>query len=168
MCDQVSDAILDAHLKQDPDAKVKKYEKKFTSIRRKKIMSWRKDKTLWHPFCHSKTNVIPIPCHFQWPDILLSKNKCYSNACIPGCLRDRDKDWYDHGVRGDHKQGSCWLSKGNYTLHQFQILSKVSGPNKFKPVLTLRLWGTPWSTSDTTTPAKVSRRSLPAVCFENL
>ena len=60
MCDQVSDAILDAHLKQDPDAKVKKYEKKFTSIRRKKIMSWRKDKTLWHPFCHSKTNVIPI------------------------------------------------------------------------------------------------------------
>ena len=23
MCDQVSDAILDAHLKQDPDAKVK-------------------------------------------------------------------------------------------------------------------------------------------------
>ena len=28
MCDQVSDAILDAHLKQDPDAKVKKYEKK--------------------------------------------------------------------------------------------------------------------------------------------
>ena len=39
MCDQVSDAILDAHLKQDPDAKVKKYEKKITSIRRKKIMS---------------------------------------------------------------------------------------------------------------------------------
>ena len=27
MCDQVSDAILDAHLKQDPDAKVKNMRK---------------------------------------------------------------------------------------------------------------------------------------------
>ena len=36
MCDQVSDAILDAHLKQDPDAKVKNMRKNLHPLGEKK------------------------------------------------------------------------------------------------------------------------------------
>lgn len=39
ICDQISDAVLDAHLKQDPDAKVACGEPEFVSFSLKKCQS---------------------------------------------------------------------------------------------------------------------------------
>ena len=33
---------------------------------------------------------------------ILAQNQHFPYACVPGCLRDSDKDWNDHGVWRDH------------------------------------------------------------------
>lgn len=41
MCDQISDAVLDAHLRQDPDAKVACGEEQSVSLQQGAVMSLR-------------------------------------------------------------------------------------------------------------------------------